>query len=458
MKLFELVATLVLDTNGFNSEVDKATKSGEELGSTLEKSVAKGTAKGQALYDFTKSAAVSIFDFGRDLVETAASVQAENSAFEQTFGDMADAASDAFGRLGEENNIFSTRLKTVGTKAFAQFKGSGLDAADSLGMMEEYLQLAADAAAYYDMSLNDVDERLRSFLRGNTEAGDAIGLFTSALQRDQYALEMYDQKWQDLTESQRQTLLMSVVRDIYDQTKVLGQAKNEAESYQNTLDNLNAIWTQIKAALGGPILDAMLPAVKEFSEFLQKNPEIVEAMAETLGEIADLTFSGLMELLKFIADNGDSIVGFLEGLGGAVGWISELLGFKPAPTVPELTQQVIDAWNEAALWEIENDPETARPMYDTSIGMAWDGTGNIQDYINQFLLEYNKNNPGLEQVGASVDYDQMSNVVATAVAQEVSSALNGVSVKMDGQVVGRLVASEVGKQLSLTSTRRRFTT
>ena len=70
--------------------------------------------------------------FAVNMVETSATVQAENAQFEATFGAVADVAQEAFDRVGESTNILSTRLRTVGTKAFAQFAGAGLDTADSM--------------------------------------------------------------------------------------------------------------------------------------------------------------------------------------------------------------------------------------------------------------------------------------------------------------------------------------
>ena len=79
-------------------------------------------------------------------------------------------------------------------------------------MMDEYTRIAADAAAYYDISLEDADVRLRSFLRGNTEAGDAIGLFTSESQRNSKAVELYGTKWTNLTEAQKHHAAVQAAR------------------------------------------------------------------------------------------------------------------------------------------------------------------------------------------------------------------------------------------------------
>lgn len=184
MELFSLFATLSLEMSDFMSGVKQAKSQGEGLAGGLTKNVKASTiALGNLLGDFLKTTGRVTLEFGKTAVTTAAEVKAQKAQFAATFGEYQETANGLFKAIGADTNILSTRLQTVGTKAFSQFKGAGLDAADSLAAMDTYTRLAADAAAYYDISLEDADERLRSFLRGNTEAGDAIGLFTSESQR-----------------------------------------------------------------------------------------------------------------------------------------------------------------------------------------------------------------------------------------------------------------------------------
>ena len=317
MKLFELFATLSLDTKQFDADITTATNKGKSLGDQLTGIVAKGTAAGNAMFSFGRSAVSAIWGFGKDLVQTAADVQAETAAYESTFKGMKAMAADAFGAVADDTGILATRLRTVGTKAFSQFKGAGMDATDALDMMENYLRYAADAAAYYDISLEDADARMRSFLRGNVEAGDAIGLFTSELQRNNKAMEVYGKAWKDLDEAQRQFVMMNIVEDIYGQAGVFGQAAAESDSYANQLANLSEAWRQVKATLGAPILEALIPVIEKFVQTLQENPELVETLADTLGQIAGLAFDGVIAALEFIRDNGSAIATAIQNVTDA---------------------------------------------------------------------------------------------------------------------------------------------
>ena len=332
MKLFELFVTLLLDTKQFQGDVNKAVTLGEKLSGAISSKVTAGTvALGNAMYDVTKRGMTMLAKLGKSAVQSAAEVRAEKAQFESTFGDMGAAATNIFKGIGNETNILSTRLRGVGTKAFAQFTGAGMEGADAMAAMERYTKLAADAAAYYDISLEDADTRLRSFLRGNTEAGDAIGLFTSESQRNSYAVEMYGKKWQDLTEEQRNMLLLNVAEDIYRQSGAMGQAAREGSNWANVTANLQEAWRQTLGVIGAPIVDALTPLVETATAKLQapETQAAINLFAENVGEIAGASFGNLITLIEVISGDTsgvkegsalDNILSFVRDISG---WVNE---------------------------------------------------------------------------------------------------------------------------------------
>ena len=333
MTLFELAATLTLNTSEFKAGVDEATRAGSSLAETLgTKVTAKAVALGNALYDAARKGASALVGLAKDSVQAAADVQAENAQFAAAFGDLQAAASSSFKTINQETNIMDTRLRNVGTKAFSQFKGAGMD--NPLVSMEKYLRLAADAAAYYDISLEDADTRLRSFLRGNVEAGDAIGLFTSESQRNSYALETYGLKWQELNEAQRQSLLLDVANDIYEQSGAIGQASRESASWANVLANLKETWRQTLALVGGPLLQSILPAMEKLTTWLQENPAAIQALADSLGKIASMTIDGLIAGFEWLEEHGPAL---METVSGIASTVASLFGYeKPKTTLDKL--------------------------------------------------------------------------------------------------------------------------
>lgn len=295
MDLFTLVAKLGLDSKEYEQGIKGAKQGFEKLDTWM-------VAKAQLIADGVKRAFSTIADFAKDAITAAADVSAEKAQFAATFEGIEEAANGVLASVSNDTGILATRLQQVGTKAFSQFKGAGIDAAGALSMMDEYTRIAADAAAYYDISLEDADVRLRSFLRGNTEAGDAIGLFTSESQRNSKAVELYGTKWTNLTEAQKQNLMLNVAQEIYDQSGATGQAAREMDGWVNVVGNLQRVWKDVLAVVGAPFYESLTPVVKKLSEFL--SDETVQMrlgmLASSLGDMAGYVFDGVIDLLDEI--------------------------------------------------------------------------------------------------------------------------------------------------------------
>lgn len=378
MKLFELFATLSLDTKQFQGDVNKAVTLGEKLSGAISSKVTAGTvALGNAMYDVAKRGMTMLANLGKSAVQSAAEVRAEQAQFESTFGEMGEAAANVFKGIGNETNILSTRLRGVGTKAFAQFAGAGMEGADAMAAMERYTKLAADAAAYYDISLEDADTRLRSFLRGNTEAGDAIGLFTSESQRNSYAVEMYGKKWQDLTEEQRNMLLLNVAEDIYRQSGAMGQAAREGSNWANVTANLQEAWRQTLGVIGAPIVDALTPLVETVTAKLQapETQAAISAFAGKVGEIASATFDNFATLLEVISgdtsgvEEGSTLDNIITFCRHIAAWVSENPGVL---TFFEAFAAAVVAMNISPLGLLALISALVAANWDT-IKAAWEG-------------------------------------------------------------------------------------
>ena len=341
MDLFKLVAKLGMDSSEYERGISKAKGSFSELGSSIS---AKAVAMGSMIASAMEKAVNVAASLGKSAIQNAADVTAEKAQFQATFGLMQGEAEKAFASIEKETGIFGTRLQKAGTKAFSQFAGAGIKGADGLAAMEKYTKLAADAAAYYDMSLEDADERLRSFLRGNTEAGDAIGLFTSESQRNSAAMEKYGQKWASLTEAQKQMLMLDIAQEIYEQSGAIGQAARESDAWTNVIGNLKEAWRQATALFGAPIMAVITPILQEASEWL--NDPDVQLKIEQFG-------LGVADAINWLLDpeipawekvktaSRATLDGINKGLETAINWALGELGM---PDVETIVKDVKEWW------------------------------------------------------------------------------------------------------------------
>lgn len=243
-----------------------------------------------------------LVDFGKSSIQASADVEAEIALYEQVFGELEVAANGVLESISKDTNILSTRLRGVGTSAFMQFKGAGVDAAGALAAMDKYTRLAADAAAAYNISIEDADVKLRSFLRGNMEAGDSINLFTSESQRNERAVAAYGAKWTELTEAQKQMLMLNVVEEIYNQQEIIGQAAREGHEWGNVILNLNEAFELVQATIGGKFREALIPVIENITGFLKDETVQMRIgmLADGAAKIAGYAFDGVIEFIDVL--------------------------------------------------------------------------------------------------------------------------------------------------------------
>lgn len=262
-------------------------------------------AKAKLLADGIKSAFSKIFDIVKKAIVSSADKEALDSLASQTFGELESAANGALDTISKDTNILAGRLKGVGTSSFMQFRSAGVDAAEAISMMDKYVRLAADSAAAYNISVEDADVRLRSFLRGNVEAGDSIGLQISESTRASKALEVYGKKWSELTEAQKQNLLLNVVDEMYTASGVIGQAGREGHEWETVIGNLNSALygtDGIMPKIGESFRKNLIPAIEKVTDFLTDETIQMRAgmLASSLADATGWVFDGVIDLLDKI--------------------------------------------------------------------------------------------------------------------------------------------------------------
>lgn len=288
--------------------------------------VLKANVLGQAIIEGVKQLASAVKSMAGEFIESAAAVKAESSQFEQTFGDMGSTASAAIERVASSSGILDTRLNTLGAQIYAFTRSSGGDATESMDLMETALQATADAAAYYDRSLEDTAESLQSFLKGNYANDAALGLSCTETTRNAAATELFGKKFSKLTEIQKQQTLLKMVTDSQKLSGAMGQAAREADGWENVQGNLNEAWRQFMAAAGTPFLDNLVPIVQQLTGKLQEMTQSIDWEAFS---------AAVTGAFQWLIDNGETILSVAVGIGAAfVTW-----------NVANMITGLVGAWN-----------------------------------------------------------------------------------------------------------------
>lgn len=258
-----------------------------------------------------------IVDFGKAIVDASATVAAEQSAFEQIMGDYSNTAQQKINEIADTTGMVSTRLTPYMTSMTAKFKGLGYDIDDATTLAQDGLTLAADAAAFWDKSLEDSMGALNSFVNGSYEGGEAIGLFANDTQLASYAVKQgivsEAKEWANLDEARKQATRLQYAQDMMKASGATGQAAKEADQYANVQANLNEKWRQFKAQIGEPLLqNIVIPAmgiasaaVDKFSagfDRLKNSSNVIKELGTMFSEMAQTVSKAIPQVVSKAGD------------------------------------------------------------------------------------------------------------------------------------------------------------
>ena len=330
MELFKLLGTIAISgAETAKKEIDSVSGQAGKLGKTLSDLGGKISDFGGKL---TTRLSVPLAALGTLSVKSAADVKAANSQFEQTFGNLQDTATKAINNVANASGILDTRLRGVGTSIYAFAKSSGADSAEAMALMEEALQATADAAAYYDRSLDDTSESLMSFLKGNYANDAALGVSCTETTRNAKAMELFGEKFNDLTEIQKQQTLLKMVTDSQKLSGAMGQASRESDGFENVMGNLKESAKLLSAEFGEVLLPTVIDLVQKFTGLLQNFNSMDDSTKKlilTIGGLAIATGPILTVIGKVtsgigaIISVGGSLIG---GIGKLTPVVTGLIG------------------------------------------------------------------------------------------------------------------------------------
>jgi hypothetical protein len=266
LELFKLLGTIAIENGEANNAIDNTTDRVKKSESKIVNSIKKIGSAIVAYFAIDKITA-----FGKEVVNVAAEVSAEASAFEQIMGDYAEVATEKVGKIAEATGMVDSRLTPYMTSMTAKFKGLGYDIEEATDLASTGLTIAADAAAFWDKSLDESMGHLNSFVNGSYEGGEAIGLFANETTLAAWSAKNLKLKWDDLTEKEKQFARLQFAKAMQEASGATGQAAKESDQYANVQANLNEKWRQFKAQIGEPLLqNIVLPAMEVLSDVIDK--------------------------------------------------------------------------------------------------------------------------------------------------------------------------------------------
>jgi phage-related protein len=314
--------TLIPVAKGFQGAIAKELGGVNNVGKTAGQKAGKGfgggfggALKGLGGIIAGGLAAAGIGSFVKDSISQASSLGESINALEVTFSDLSassvdelkkisDGAAVNFGLSQTEFNGLAVQFSSFATK----IAGPGGDVVD---IMETLAGRGADFASVMDLDVADAMAMFQSGLAGEAEPLKKFGIDISQASIEAYALANgIGEAGRQLTESEK---VQARYGAIMEQTaKTQGDFVNTSDSLANAQRVLGAQFENMKAEVGGPLLNA-------FADLTAGLMPVVEMMGPILVGVME-------ELAPIIADLAGQIPGLLEGFLPLLPVLGDLVG------------------------------------------------------------------------------------------------------------------------------------
>lgn len=317
MTLFELVASLTLDTKDFSNAVNGAEAEGKTLAQRLGADAdsiksafgnAFSISIGQLMADGFKAALGAAWDFIEGSVEVAASAEETNNKIDAIFGDKAAEVHKWANTTKEQFGISSTAAKQYASQL------AGIMSSDSLELSSEQIfemstslvELAGDLASFHNYDLDTVWFKILSGMRGETEAIEDLGIDMRATAVGAM-FGITGKAFGQL--SPQEQLLMRYQYLMANTTVAQGDFARTSESYSNQLKLFEQNMLELQATIG----ESLLPTLTGLLQIMNSLFVNEGSASEGVKEVKD-AFAGELATAESTATKALALVEALEEL------------------------------------------------------------------------------------------------------------------------------------------------
>lgn len=349
--IFELFGKIGLNTNEADRGIDGTTGKAQGAADKIAGFFTKAAAVVGAVFAVDK-----LIDFSKMTIEAAANSAAVQAQFQQVFSGMEKDAQAAVDNIATTAGMLPNRILPAFNLIASFAKVNGMDTAEAIGFAERATLAAADSAAFYDMSIEDATETLKSYLKGNFEVADNLGVLSTETTRNAAATELFGEKYKDLSGIQQQEVLLQMYEDANKVSGAMGQAARESEAWENQLGNAKQAWADLQAVIGGPLLELAITGLQKVTEILVDAQDKVRAAQEWFGNFLDtIANSTAFQTLREVVQE-------------ALDWIGQLM----------------DRVNETGIWDrlAEKFKEIGQALLDINFHEV---VANVGAFIDKWL-------------------------------------------------------------------------
>lgn len=307
-----------------------------------------------------KSAIQGIYN----LAESASDLVEAQNVVESTFKTSAKSIEAWTDTTAESAGIGKTAATQWSGFMGAMLKSSGITESSAATMSKSLVQLTGDMSSFYNVGTDEMWEKIRSGISGETEPLKQLGINMSEANLQAYAMSQgIDKSYSSMSQSEKTTLrynyLLSVTKDAQGD---FAKTSNDSMANQSRIFQMNI--EDMKQTVGAaflPMINDMYkslnPLIKEIApQLAQKAKDVASAIIAHKDDIAQSiknTVQSVKDFFTFVTQNGPTIKGAILGIGAAfLAWkiastigsaVSAIKKFEEAQKAATLGQALLNA-------------------------------------------------------------------------------------------------------------------
>ena len=323
MKLFELFATLSLDTREFERNMRNATKQGSGFAGTMERQLTAGTvALGNLAADAAKSVARAVTGIVRDAFSFTGQLEQNIGGAEAVFKDFSANiqanAQTAYKTAGLSVSDYLAEANKMGSL----LQGMGFTVGESFDTSVQWMQRAADVASIMGIDVSSAMQAIEGAAKGNFTMMDNLGVAMNDTALKAYALEngliKTDKEWAKIGQQQKIAAAFSMFMD--KTSEYAGNYAKENDTLAGSMTTLSAAWENLLSGAGDT--EAFSDVLASAVDVIIKNaaeifPRLVESAVEVFQSLSTKIEEYGPQWAALMLDAGSQIIASLyNGITG----------------------------------------------------------------------------------------------------------------------------------------------
>lgn len=282
MKLFELFATLALDTKDFATKVNQTGKQASGFASTVQTKMSAATvAMGNLMARGVETAARSVVKITQSSLNAVKEYEQNLGGSEAVFGKWASTvqgySKTAFKTMGLSMSDYLSTANKMGSL----FKGAGFETSEAMDMTSKAMQRAADVASIMGVDAAWAMESIAGLAKGNFTMMDNLGVAINETTLANYALEKGIKKTiRSMTTQEKIGLALELFMERT--AEYAGNYAKENTTLAGSYEVLSAAWTNMLIGAEGSVDDLLWAAENAAKVTLKNLGQIIPRLGQSL--------------------------------------------------------------------------------------------------------------------------------------------------------------------------------